>query len=121
MADTLPQPAPVPRPTPVRRRPVSLAARIAYHEAALVDLRQQQRDQLRAAVADAFPREVFSALQVWQQPALRAACLEAGITTVQQLGTWLRSWCGSGLARIDRDVDGVIWAVSETDLHADPC
>jgi len=48
---------------------------------------------------------------------LRAACLDAEITTVQQLGVWLSSW--DGLERIERNNRGVVWSVSADDLHHD--
>jgi len=65
------------------------------------------------------PGGVFVAFQVWQQPTLRAAFIEAGITTIKQLGVWLRSWLGAGLTRICRDGDGIVWSVSADDLHED--
>jgi len=103
-------------------RDLSVEAEIAYHRGALARLREQQREKLAALITAAFPPgELFSGLNIWQQPALRAACLEAEITTAKQLGVWLRSWCGAGLDRICRDEDGIVWAVSETDLQEPSC
>lgn len=99
-------------------RDLSVEAEIAYHRGALKRLREQQREKLAAQIMAAFPPgAAFGALNIWQQPALRAACRDAEILTSQQLGVWLRSWCD----RICRDEHGVVWAVSDTDLQADPC
>jgi len=101
-------------------RDLSVAAQIAYHRGALARLRQQQRQKLAFEITAAFPPgAVFSAETIWQQPDLRAACLDAEITTAQQLGVWLSSW--DGLDRIERNNRGVVWSVSANDLHQDPC
>ena len=105
-------------------RPVAdvgtVASRIRELETELQQLRRQQRDDLLRLITDTFPPgDVFSAFQIWQLPALRSACVEANIGTVKQLGVWLRSWCGTGLARICRDGDGIVWSVSVADLHDD--
>lgn len=85
------------------------AARIAALRAELLDLEQQQRDELLQRIVTAFPLgECFNAAQIWGQPELRAACKDAGIATVKQLGKWLRQ-CGT-LDHIKRDGHGVIWA-----------
>lgn len=97
----------------------ALAGCIAWHRRRLEALARQQRDELRADIAAAFPHEVFSAVQIWQVPELRAQCIEANITTIQQLGLWLRTWCGAGLARVCRDQAGIVWNVSAADLHED--
>ena len=97
---------------------LSVEAEIAYHRGALARLRQQQREKLAFQITEAFPPgAAFSSETIWQQPALRAACLDAEITTVQQLGVWLSSW--DGLERIERNNRGVVWSVSADDLHHD--
>jgi hypothetical protein len=93
-----------------------LADAIAVLERNLALFKEQQRRDLMRAIGDAYPGEVFSASQVWQQPALRALFVEAGIETVKQLGRWLQH---SGVDRVGRDEDGIVWAVSENDLHED--
>ena len=94
-----------------------LRDRIAFHEAALAELRQQQRDLLWAAIVEAFPCGVFSTEQVWQQPELQVACREVDITTAQQLGVWLGTWRGAGLDWVTRNNRGHVWSVSADDLH----
>src|SRR4029453_15113563 len=67
-----------------------IAAQIHALEAQLAALRQQQRAELIQEIVTAFPPgEVFSAGQVWQQPALRAACVDAGLTSPPALGKFL--------------------------------
>jgi hypothetical protein len=94
---------------------LSLADCIAVCELRLADFKAQQRKALLYAIADVYPGEVFSASQLWQQPVLRAAFIEARIENVKQLGRWLQQ---AGADRIGRDERGVVWtAVSENDLH----
>jgi hypothetical protein len=108
---------PVSTPAPLSPRvdPLSLGARIRQLERELAELRRQQQADLMQLMTEAFAGEVFSARQMWSQPALRRACEDAGLVTVKQLGKWLRGWCGA----VGRDGDGVVWNVSEAHLHDD--
>ena len=108
------QPDPHPRLTPVRPRPVSLAARIAQLETALLELRQQQRTELVVAIAAVIGSGVvFSARELWEHrvvsPALACAFDELGIHSPRQLGKKLRAL---GLERIGADHDGALWTCS---------
>jgi hypothetical protein len=96
----------------------SLEQRIAWHEAELARLRQQQREQLvttlRAIVG---PGIAFNARELYEHqavsPELRALFVDHRIRTPRQLGKWLRQLCGRGLARIGVDHCGAIWIVTE--------
>ena len=101
------------------REPPSLGDRIRALRREADALEAQQRVQLMQRITTAFPGGVFLAGQIWSQPDLRAACLDADIANTQQLGVWLRSWCGTGLDRIGRDNTGCVWSVSAHDLHQD--
>src|SRR5262245_26538639 len=81
--------------TPVRPRSAPLAARIAYHEAALRALRRQQRDALVVIIATIIgPGVAFSARELFAHRAvsreLGAAFEAAGITNARKLGKRLR-------------------------------
>lgn len=87
----------------------SLGERIRALRREADELEQQQHAELMRLIATAFPGEVFSAGQVWQQPALQAACLDADIANPQQLGKWLR---GERVERVGADHDGALWMCS---------
>jgi hypothetical protein len=95
---------------------LSIEAQRAYHRGALERLRRDYREKLAALITATFPGAALSAQTLWQLPELHAACLDADLTTVKQLGVWLGSWC----ERIGRDEDGIVWAVSADHLHEDP-
>ena len=73
------------------------------------ELEQQQHADLMRLITTAFP--VFSTGQIWSQPELRAACVDAGLDTPQQLGIWLRSWCEC----VSRGGGERVWSVSVDD------
>jgi len=100
-------------------RPLSLAARIAYHEHALEVLRIHQRDTLLRLIVTVFGQGVFTSVQVWQHPELQAACREAGITSVQELGNWWRVQCPRDVSRVTRDELGTVY-VACGELHEAP-
>lgn len=96
--------------------PSPLADRIRALRLELAALEQQQRTELLHQITTAFPPgEVFSAGQLWQQPELRAACVDAGLATSHQLGIWLRSGC----TRLYRDDVGVMWTVDGNERQTD--
>ena len=94
-------------------QPVPLAARIRALRVELAALEQQQNDDLLRLIAATFPRrEVFSAADIWREPALRIACLEAEIENPQQVGKWLR---GERVERVGADHDGAMWTIGTGD------
>jgi len=95
-------------------RTASIAARIAFHEAALAALKQEQRAAIVAAIAITIgPGVTFSARELFQHrvvsPELAAAFSDAGIHNARVLGKRLRQLCGHGLDRVGADHDGAIW------------
>lgn len=77
------------------------------------ELEQQQHAELMQRIAMAFP--TFSVRQIWSQPELRAACVDAGLDTPQQLGIWLGSWCEC----VSRGGGERVWSVSVDNCHDD--
>jgi len=94
---------------------VSLADRIARLRAELAALEQQQRDELRAVIVITIgSKHCFNAKELFDyrviSPALAAAFVEHGITSVRKLGKRLRAL---GLKYIGADHDGAIWTCRE--------
>lgn len=104
-------PAPAPAFASLREEAAALEQRLAA-------IRQQQRQELVAAISLLIgPGVVFSARELFAHrvvsPELAAALDDAGITSVRKLGKRLRQLCGacSALERIGLDHNAALWMV----------
>lgn len=93
--------------------PVTVADRIRWHEAEILELRRAQREALRAAIALVVgDGHAFSAKELFEHrivsPTLATAFRDLGIRNAQQLGKKLKQ---IGLQRIGEDAAGVVWVV----------
>jgi hypothetical protein len=85
--------------------PVSPGDYIRALRRELADREQQQTNDLKRAITTEFGGSVCAS-QVWENPELRRACLDADLDSPQAVGYWMRD---AGFRRLYRDDAGIIW------------
>lgn len=132
MATRYARPAPAAKAALVQRaEQPTIAAQIAVHEAAILELRQQQRAELLATIAVVVGARDFTAGELWRHAEhvsaeLRALFVEHGLTSTRTLAKRLehlegRTLNGLRLEKIGADHHvGNMWRVI-LDSPSDPC
>ena len=74
-------------------------------------LEQEAHADLMRRIATSFAAKFSAPRTSREDPALQAACRDAGVHSAFSLGKWLRSWCGA----VCRQRCGWVWRVDEND------